>query len=176
MNRDGKLRVHQEAGARLSRVMGKGKGETWAPAALFISHIVLLSRSPTLLRTRHPRALCPARPPNSSPVSPLSATAVNSLRQAGSRGRSSVGRAPPLHGGGQGFESPRLHSEMYRFAGETSGIGRGHGACPGPRTATDTAARLPRCGLCCSARCAPGEGAAGEDHGRAARRGTRGSV
>ncbi len=25
------------------------------------------------------------------------------------RGRSSVGRAPPLHGGGQGFESPRLH-------------------------------------------------------------------
>ncbi len=26
------------------------------------------------------------------------------------RGRSSVGRAPPLHGGGQGFESPRLHS------------------------------------------------------------------
>ncbi len=27
-----------------------------------------------------------------------------------SRGRSSVGRAPPLHGGGQGFESPRLHS------------------------------------------------------------------
>src|SRR5918994_2086308 len=27
------------------------------------------------------------------------------------RGRSSVGRAPPLHGGGQGFESPRLHSK-----------------------------------------------------------------
>src|SRR5581483_8090899 len=24
-------------------------------------------------------------------------------------GRSLVGRAPPLHGGGQGFESPRLH-------------------------------------------------------------------
>src|SRR5215211_6911961 len=44
VNRDGKLRVHQEAGARLSRVMGKGKRETWAPAALFISHIVLLSR------------------------------------------------------------------------------------------------------------------------------------
>jgi hypothetical protein len=44
VNRDGKLRVHQEAGARLSRVMGKGKGEAWAPATLFISHIVLLSR------------------------------------------------------------------------------------------------------------------------------------
>ena len=25
------------------------------------------------------------------------------------RGRSSVGRAPALHAGGQGFESPRLH-------------------------------------------------------------------
>jgi hypothetical protein len=24
--------------------------------------------------------------------------------------RSSVGRAPPSHGGGQGFESPRVHS------------------------------------------------------------------
>jgi hypothetical protein len=34
-------------------------------------------------------------------------------------GRSSVGRAPPLHGGGQGFESPRLHFEMCRFAGLT---------------------------------------------------------
>jgi hypothetical protein len=44
VNRDGKLRVHQEAGARLSGVMGKGKGETWAPATLFISHVVLLSR------------------------------------------------------------------------------------------------------------------------------------
>jgi hypothetical protein len=27
-----------------------------------------------------------------------------------SRARSSVGRAPPSHGGGQGFESPRVHS------------------------------------------------------------------
>ena len=44
MTQDGKLRVHQEAGARLSGVMGKGKGEAWAPATLFISHIVLLSR------------------------------------------------------------------------------------------------------------------------------------
>src|ERR671920_1091864 len=26
-----------------------------------------------------------------------------------SRARSSVGRAPPSHGGGQGFESPRVH-------------------------------------------------------------------
>ena len=25
------------------------------------------------------------------------------------RGRSLAGRAPPLHGGGPGFESPRLH-------------------------------------------------------------------
>src|SRR5829696_1387346 len=30
-------------------------------------------------------------------------------------GRSSVGRAPPLHGGGQGFESPRLHSQKHAF-------------------------------------------------------------
>jgi hypothetical protein len=27
-----------------------------------------------------------------------------------SRARSSVGRAPPSHGGGQGFKSPRVHS------------------------------------------------------------------
>ena len=44
LNQDGKLRVHQEAGARLSGIMGKGKGEAWAPATLFISHIVFLSR------------------------------------------------------------------------------------------------------------------------------------
>jgi hypothetical protein len=44
MNGNGKLRVYKEAGARLSGVMGKGKGEAWAPASLFISHIVLLSR------------------------------------------------------------------------------------------------------------------------------------
>ncbi len=43
MSGDGKLRLHQEAGARLSGVMGKGKGEAWAPATLFISHIVDLS-------------------------------------------------------------------------------------------------------------------------------------
>lgn len=30
------------------------------------------------------------------------------------RGRSSVGRAPPLHGGGQEFESPRLHSILRK--------------------------------------------------------------
>ena len=29
------------------------------------------------------------------------------------RGRSSAGRAPPLHGGGQGFESPRLHQPLH---------------------------------------------------------------
>ena len=34
------------------------------------------------------------------------------------RGRSSVGRAPPLHGGGRGFESPRLHSEKLLFCRE----------------------------------------------------------
>ena len=44
--------VQQEAGARLSGVMGKGKGEAWAPAALFISHIVVLSRLIATL-TRH---------------------------------------------------------------------------------------------------------------------------
>jgi hypothetical protein len=27
---------------------------------------------------------------------------------------------PPLHGGGRGFESPRLHSQKCRFAGQTS--------------------------------------------------------
>ena len=50
MSGDGKLRVHQEAGARLSGVMGKGKGEAWAPATIFISHIVALSR-PQAIRT-----------------------------------------------------------------------------------------------------------------------------
>src|SRR3712207_5844769 len=29
-----------------------------------------------------------------------------------SRARSSVGRAPPSHGGGQGFKSPRVHSDL----------------------------------------------------------------
>jgi hypothetical protein len=42
--RGAKLLVHQETGARLSGVMGKGKGEAWAPVTLFISHIVVLSR------------------------------------------------------------------------------------------------------------------------------------
>ena len=41
-----------------------------------------------------------------------------------------------LHGGGQGFESPPLHSEMLRFAGKTWEICRCSGACPGLRTAT----------------------------------------
>ena len=65
------------------------------------------------------------------------------------RGRSSVGRAPPLHGGGRGFESHRLHSEKLQFAGKTRGVSRGQGAYPGLRTATDTAARLPRCAPHC---------------------------
>jgi hypothetical protein len=34
--------------------------------------------------------------------------------------------APPLHGGGQGFESPRLHSEMCGFAGKTYREPDGH--------------------------------------------------
>jgi hypothetical protein len=36
------------------------------------------------------------------------------------RGRSLVGRAPPLHGGGRGFDSPRLHScpELGRGAAD----------------------------------------------------------
>src|SRR5829696_2039100 len=53
-NQHGKLRVHQEAGARLSGVMGKGKGEAWAPATLFISHIVLLSRPDAHLLSHNP--------------------------------------------------------------------------------------------------------------------------
>ena len=76
MNLDGKLRVHQEAGARLSGVMGKGKGEAWAPATLFISHKsfcqgVLLSRpdATASLTDRLPPVLDPARQPNTNPVS-----------------------------------------------------------------------------------------------------------
>src|SRR5215203_6542891 len=42
--RSDKLPASREAGARLSGVMGKGKGEAWAPTALFISHIAHLSR------------------------------------------------------------------------------------------------------------------------------------
>src|SRR5581483_1524710 len=38
------------------------------------------------------------------------------------RGRSLVGRAPPLHGGGQGFESPRLHWEIPSLATQTGCI------------------------------------------------------
>jgi hypothetical protein len=34
-------------------------------------------------------------------------------------GKVQQGLAPPLHGGGQGFESPRLHSKISTFAGET---------------------------------------------------------
>jgi hypothetical protein len=82
----------------------------------------------------------------------------------------------PLHGGGQGFESSRLHLEKWLFAGQTRETGRGFGACPGLRTATTIATRLPRCSLHRHAQCASGQGAAGEDHGRATRRGPRGSV
>src|SRR5215212_7992567 len=37
------------------------------------------------------------------------------------RPSSPVFEAPPLHGGGQGFESPRLHSKKCLFAGEIQG-------------------------------------------------------
>lgn len=39
-------------------------------------------------------------------------------RFAMTRGLSSVGRAPPLQGGCQGFDSPRLHSVMSRVIGD----------------------------------------------------------
>jgi len=54
INGDGKLRVHKEAGARLSGVMGKGKGEAWAPVTLFISHIAILSRPEATDSLTHP--------------------------------------------------------------------------------------------------------------------------
>jgi hypothetical protein len=50
-----------------------------------------------------------------------------------------------LHGGGQGFESPRLHSEIPGFAGKTRGMDKGRRTNLGPRTATDTVTRLSRC-------------------------------
>src|SRR5215210_6382725 len=95
----------KEVGARLSGVMGKGKGEAWAPTTIFISHIVVLSR-PGVVQALTNSTWSGA----TTAVSPLRTTAVNSLNIP-DRGRSSVGRAPPLHGGGQGFESPRLHSK-----------------------------------------------------------------
>jgi hypothetical protein len=39
-----------------------------------------------------------------------------SVRVRGRRGRSSVGRAPQSHCGGQGFKSPRLHQRNFRPA------------------------------------------------------------
>ena len=46
-----------------------------------------------------------------APFAPCLAIRVPAARIAeASRARSSVGRAPPSHGGGQGFESPRVHS------------------------------------------------------------------
>ena len=77
MTRDGKLRIHQEAGARLSGVMGKGKGEAWAPATIFISHIVILSRLDATLALTD--STCSGV---SSSISSLCATAVNSPQQA----------------------------------------------------------------------------------------------
>ena len=40
----------------------------------------------------------------------------------GLRGRSSVGRAPPLQGGSRGFESPRLHHSVTAPVWSTSGV------------------------------------------------------
>mgnify|MGYP006987907186 CR=1 FL=1 len=49
-------------------------------------------------------------------------------------GCSSDGRAPPLHGGGQGFESPHLHS-----AGEVDkGSGAGYTAATSLKDNTET--------------------------------------
>jgi hypothetical protein len=50
--------------------------------------------------------------------------------------RSSVGRAPPSHGGGQGFESPRVHSIFRRFAGKTCEVIDRPEGVPGRFTAT----------------------------------------
>jgi hypothetical protein len=33
--------------------------------------------------------------------------------------------SPPLHAGGQGFESPRLHYTKQHFAGKTRSVSRG---------------------------------------------------
>jgi hypothetical protein len=51
-------------------------------------------------------------------------------------GKAQQSVAPPLHGGGQGFESPRLHLQKCRFAGQTSQANRNSGAHPGTRSAT----------------------------------------
>ena len=40
--------------------------------------------------------------------------APQQLGGASTRGRSSIGRAPPLQGGGRGFEPPRLHQSPSR--------------------------------------------------------------
>jgi hypothetical protein len=49
--------------------------------------------------------------PKSAVISPLDASVMQGWRYLGGiwRGRSSVGRAPQSHCGGQGFKSPRLH-------------------------------------------------------------------
>jgi hypothetical protein len=58
-----------------------------------------------------------------TPSRPSPARGEGSERLAG-RGRSSVGRAPQSHCGGQGFESPRLHQDpgfkTQIFKGQTS--------------------------------------------------------
>jgi hypothetical protein len=71
----------------------------------------------------------------------------NPLEQAifGTSANASKFIAPPLHGGGRGFESHRLHSEIPGFAGKTRGMDRGRRTNLGPRTATDTVTRLSRC-------------------------------
>ena len=45
----------------------------------------------------------------------LAAGGVDGYRTGSARGRSSVGRAPEWHSGGQGFDSPRLHQRNQRL-------------------------------------------------------------
>src|SRR3712207_354446 len=52
--------------------------------------------------------------------------------------RSSVGRAPPSHGGGQGFESPRVHPRNGYLAGKIAEVSEAARIDRGPCAATHT--------------------------------------
>ena len=54
------------------------------------------------------------------------------------RGCSSAGRAPPWHGGGQGFEPPQLHSRGLGARLPLSSVEDSHQACPLPASAAAT--------------------------------------
>ena len=56
------------------------------------------------------------------------------------RGRSLAGRAPPLHGGGPGFESPRLHCRARQLRAHRGACGRGTTDARWQRSAPDGAA------------------------------------